>query len=177
MLAIWYLRFSALSKSSLSIWKFLLHVLLKPGLENLEHYFASLWDACNCAVVWAFFGIAFLWDWNENWPFPDKVKINMNTLWFAQGNQEKMFERRKQKPHRLCIISHWFVCVRARLFWMCPTLCDPMDCSLPVSSVHGILQARILESVVMPSFRGSSQPRDRTHISYVSCIGRLVLYH
>ena len=35
-----------------------------------EHYFASVWDVCNCAVVWAFFGIAFLWDWNENWPFP-----------------------------------------------------------------------------------------------------------
>ena len=43
---------------------------LKPGLENFEHYFASMWDECNCAVGWAFFGIAFLWDWNENWPFP-----------------------------------------------------------------------------------------------------------
>ena len=41
------------------------------GLENFEHYFASMWDECNCAVVWTFFGIAFLWDWNENWPFPD----------------------------------------------------------------------------------------------------------
>ena len=44
----------------------------------------------------------------------------------------------------------------------CPTLCDPMDCSPPGSSVPGILQARILEWVAMPSFRGSSQPRDRT---------------
>ena len=35
-----------------------------------EHYFVSMWDECNCAVVWAFFGIAFLWDWNENWLFP-----------------------------------------------------------------------------------------------------------
>ena len=40
------------------------------GLENFEHYFASIWDECNCPVVWAFFGIVFLWDWNENWPFP-----------------------------------------------------------------------------------------------------------
>ena len=39
-------------------------------LENFEHYFTSVWDECNCPVVWAFFGIAFLWDWNENWPFP-----------------------------------------------------------------------------------------------------------
>jgi len=54
---------SALSKSSLNIWKFTVHVLLKPGFENFEHYFTSLWGECNCAVFWAFFGIAFLWDW------------------------------------------------------------------------------------------------------------------
>ena len=50
-------------KSSLNIWKFMVHVLLKPGLENFEHYFASMWDKCNCAVVWTFFSVAFLWDW------------------------------------------------------------------------------------------------------------------
>ena len=60
---------SAFSKSSLNIWKFMVHVLLKPDLENFEHYFASVRDEYNCAVVWAFFGIAFLWDWNENWLF------------------------------------------------------------------------------------------------------------
>ena len=61
---------SAFSKTSLNIWKFTVHLLLKPGLENFKHYFTSVLDECNCAVVWAFFGIAFLWDWNENWPFP-----------------------------------------------------------------------------------------------------------
>ena len=61
---------SPFSKTSLNIWNFLVHVLLKTGLENFEHYFTSVWDECNCAVVWVFFGIAFLWDWNENWPFP-----------------------------------------------------------------------------------------------------------
>ena len=60
---------SAFPKTSLNIWKFTIHILLKPGLENFEHYFTSVWDECNCAVVRAFFGIAFLWDWNENWPF------------------------------------------------------------------------------------------------------------
>jgi len=59
----------------------------------------------------------------------------------------------------------------------CPTLCDHMDCSLPSSSLHGILWARILEWVAMTSFRGSSQPRDWTHVSCVSCIGSQVLYH
>ena len=57
---------SPFSKSSLSIWTFLVHVLLKAGLENVEHYFAGVWDECKCAVFWTFFGIAFLWDWNEN---------------------------------------------------------------------------------------------------------------
>ena len=69
---------SAFSKSSLNIWKFLVHVLLKPGLENFEYYFVNMWDECNCAVVWTFFGIAFLWDWNENWPFggqKSKLKV------------------------------------------------------------------------------------------------------
>ena len=61
---------SAFSKTNLNIRKFTVHIFLKPGLENFEHYFTSVWDECNCAVVWAFLGIAFLWDWNENWPFP-----------------------------------------------------------------------------------------------------------
>ena len=61
-------RSSALS--SLNIWKFTVHVLLKPGLENFEPYFASMWDECSCAGSRTFFGIALLWDWNENWPFP-----------------------------------------------------------------------------------------------------------
>ena len=61
---------SSFSKSSLNIWKFTVHVLLKPGLKDFEHYFASVWDECNCAVFWTFFDIAFLWDWNEKWPSP-----------------------------------------------------------------------------------------------------------
>ena len=50
-----------------NLWKFTFHILLKPVLENFEHYFANVWDECNCAVVWTFFGIVLLWDWNENW--------------------------------------------------------------------------------------------------------------
>ena len=50
---------SAFSKTSLNIWKFTVHLLLKPGLENFEHYFASVWDECNCAVVWTIFALPF----------------------------------------------------------------------------------------------------------------------
>ena len=55
---------------------------------------------------------------------------------------------------------------------LCPTLGDPMDRSLPGSSVHGILQARIMEWITISYSRGSSRPRDQLHLSYVSCIGR-----
>ena len=61
----------AFSKSSLNIWKFSVHILLKPDLENFEHYFARLWDECNCMVIWTFFVIAFLW----NWTFSDCVAL------------------------------------------------------------------------------------------------------
>ena len=86
----------------LAIWSLVPLAFLKPtwtsgrhgsriaedGLDNFEHYFTSVWDECNCAVVWAFYGIAFLWDWNENWPFPvlghnDRKK----PLWDAQGKR------------------------------------------------------------------------------------------
>ena len=69
MLAIWFLvplSFLKPAWTSGSLW----FTALKPGLENFEYYFTSVWDECNCVVVWAFFGIAFLRDWSENWPFP-----------------------------------------------------------------------------------------------------------
>ena len=56
------------------------------------------------------------------------------------------------------------------------TLCDPIDCSLQDSSVHGILHTRIMEWVVIQFSRGSSQPRDWTHVSCISCIGRDIYY-
>ena len=67
--------------------------------------------------------------------------------------------------------------VHAKLLQSCFSHTNPMDCSPPGSSVHGILQARILEWVAMPSSRRSSQPRDRTRVSYISCNGKQVLYH
>ena len=66
----------------------------------------------------------------------------------------------------MCVCAHW-----------CPTLCDSMDCSLPGSSIHGIFQERILEWVAISFSRRSSRPRDQTHVSCNSCIGRWVLYH
>ena len=137
---------SAFSKSSLNIWSFMVQVLLKPDLENFEHYFISVWDECSCTVVWTFFSIALLWDWNENWC--DCIPLILMCVCVcvcAEGRKEKVF-----------------------VVQLCLTLCDTMDYSAPGSSVHGILQARILEWVAMPFSRGSSRPRDQTQVSCIS---------
>ena len=68
------------------------------------------------------------------------------------------------------------LCMCAKLLQSCLTLCDPMNCSWQGSSVHGIFQARTLKWISMTSSRVSSWPKDQTYISYLSCIGRRVLY-
>ena len=60
---------SAFSKSSLNIWKFLVHILLKPGLEDFEHNLTSMWNKCNCGSL-NILDIDLLWDCNESWLFP-----------------------------------------------------------------------------------------------------------
>ena len=75
----------------------------------------------------------------------------------------------------MLLINYVYMC--AKSLQLCPTLCDPMDCSPPGSSVHGILQARLLQWVALPSSRGSSQPKDQTHVFYIFCIGKCVLSH
>ena len=75
---------------------------------------------------------------------------------------------------RVCVCVCTRACIRVQSLQSCPILCHPMDHSPPCCSVHGILQARILEWVARPSSRGSSWPRDWT---CVSCIGRQVLHH
>ena len=57
----------AFPKANLYIWKFSVHEFLKPSLKDLEHYLVRMWNECNYMVVWTFFGIAFLWNKNENW--------------------------------------------------------------------------------------------------------------
>ena len=73
--------------------------------------------------------------------------------------------------------SYGIILIECMLAQSRPTLCDLVNCSLPGSSVHGIFQARILEWVAISSSRGSSQPRDGTRISCVSCIGSQILCH
>ena len=80
-------------------------------------------------------------------------------------------------PSYLTSAGFSMLIMHAKSLQLCPTLCNPMGCSPPDSSVCGISQARILEWIVMSSSRGSSQPREQTHVSYVFSIDRRVLYH
>ena len=74
-------------------------------------------------------------------------------------------------------LLHINTCACVISCFSCLTLCHPMDCSPPGSSVHGILQARILEWVLISYSRGSSQPRDQTPVPCNSCFGRWILYY
>jgi len=78
---------------------------------------------------------------------------------------------------KLCKENRYLhVSMHAKQLQSCPTLCDLMDCSPPGSSVHGISQARILEWVAISFSRGSSRPKDQTHVSYVSCVARQIFF-
>ena len=91
-----------------------------------------------------------------------------NVKWLAQDHLASHWQ--SQVLRTLCLTT-----VRAKLLQSCLTLCDPVNCSPPGSSLHGILHVRLLKWVAISSSRESSQPRDQTSISYVSYLGRQVL--
>ena len=111
---------------------------------------------------------------------PESSRVHCNGFTFLNLSSVLQTNLFSQKGLDIKSCYRQYACVHAKLFQSCPPLCNSMDCSLPGSSVHRILQARILEWVAMPSStssRGSSWARDGTHVSYVSRIGRRVLCH
>ena len=100
-------------------------------------------------------------------------------FFFSSSNPRHFFCSGPLPKHLLSIscMHALLQCNRTKLLQLCLTRCHPMDCSLPGSSVYGILQVRKLEMIAVPCSRGSSQRRDGSCISYVSCVGRQVLYH
>ena len=87
---------------------------------------------------------------------------------FSRGSSQT-----RERTQVSCI-AHRFSSVQSL---SCVWLCDPMDHSMPGPSVHGISQVRILEWVAISYSKGSSRPKDQTQFSFVSCIGRQILYH
>ena len=107
----------------------------------------------------------------QAWVSQPRLALETPVFWPEQGSGNKFWEIAPVlSPWGMCVC----VCGCCLVAKKCPTLCDSMDCSLPGSSVHGISQARILEKVAISFLRGSSWPRDQTHIS---CIGRQFPYH
>ena len=89
----------------------------------------------------------------------------------AQRNQN--FEWERSEPEiKVCVCV--VLCLASQL---CLTLCNPMNCSLPGSSIHGIFQQEYWSGLSFPTPGVSSQPRDQTHVSCISCLGRQILYH
>ena len=102
-------------------------------------------------------------------PYMTAGKTITLTRWTFAGKATNMLSR--------FIFNMLYTAAAAKALQLCPTLCDPTDGSPPGSPAPGILQARTLMWMSMTSTRESSWPRDQIHISYVSCIGRWVLYH
>ena len=122
------------------------------------------------------------WIFNETWS---------QTLEFIWKRKDTILAKnilKKNNGEEFCLLNikicdkatviktlwFWHECMLSHFSYV--WFCNPMDCRLPDSSVHGILQTRILEWVAMPSSRGSSRSRDWTWVSYVSCTSRWVLY-
>ena len=96
-------------------------------------------------------------------------------LFFQMLIENTLDESCNNVPFLPTLFTKWFIFLRVNINWIkmlgvlsCPTLWDPMDCRPPGSSVHGILQARMLEWVSIPLSRGSSQTRAQTQVSYIA---------
>ena len=109
--------------------------------------------------------------WLHNWSYGGICEDKNRTIALDLQSWLKILLRTERFERVVLYVS---CCLVVKL---CPTLCDPMDCSLPGTSVHGISQERILEWVAIFFSKGSSQPRDWTHVSYVFYIGGRILNH
>ena len=144
------------------------------------------WGWKKCWSCWKWQNVGGLGAFLASWPEGERYGRQWG---MSEGPRERM-SWSKLKAETEIEIRKWqckegqgldcskriYIHTSCKLLQSCLTLCDPMDHSLPGSSVHGILQARILEWVVMPSSRGSSLPRV-SMVSCVSFIGRRVVYH
>ena len=144
------------------IYWWLIHIILLFEVFSLHTWKVRSWSD----EVYSFF---FSWGAMISWISAIKGGSS-KLIWLCDNHRTTVSPVIQIRPD-----LHACVCWLSRFCSV--QLCDPMVCSPPGSSVHGILQARILEWVAMPSSRGSSLSRDRTDISYISCSARRTPYH
>ena len=89
-LAIWSLVTLPFLNISLYIWKFFVHILLKPSLKDFEHYCASMWNEGDCDAVWSFFGTVLLWDWTISSPVVTDEFSNFADILIVKVAQSSM---------------------------------------------------------------------------------------
>ena len=119
-------------------------------LHMWKSFFFFFLCVCVCVGMRACQALHHVWLFATSWTAACQAYLSFPITWIFCSNL---------CPLSVCVC----VCV-LKLLQSCSTLCDPMDRSPPGSSIHGILQARILERVATLSFRGSSRPKDRTHL-------------
>ena len=147
-----------------------------PALSALSHASNLDWRSISHMVIYMFqcyslfFGSPLTYDRDSQTMYPIQVDVS----WFFCVAFRVIFSGVSSNS---LVSSLMIMYVCAKLLQTYLTLCDPMNCSPPGSSVRGISQARILEWIAISSSRRSSQPRDWTCVSNVSCIGRQVLHH
>ena len=130
-----------------------------------------------CGYSSQYFHLARLFYYQISSPLCEKGTffIWLNKFWRRKGKRKgkgKPREKNQKRGRNFCKAGRWVLPEYAQ---SCPTLCDPMDCSLPGSTVQGIFQARILEQVAIPPPDWFSWLRNWTHVSCISCIGRWIL--
>ena len=162
---------SAFSKPGLYIWKFSVHVLLKPSLKDFVYNLNRMENERNCMVAWTLFDIGLLWDWNENWNFPVLWSLlsfpDLLAYWVKHINSIIFSDFKKLSLYSFTFASFVHSESESEVAQWCPTFWDPVGCSLPGSSVHGIFQAIVLEWIAISFSRWSSQPRDWTGVSCI----------
>ena len=105
---------SAFSKSSLNIWKFTIHVLLKPGMENFEHYFASMWDKCKCAVVWTFLK---RWEYQTTLPASWEICMKVKRQQLELDMEQRLVPNRERSMSRLLLSPCSFDLYAEYIMW------------------------------------------------------------
>ena len=141
MLAVWSLVLLPFLNTAWTTGIFFVHVLLKPHLENFKHYIASVWDECNCMLVWTFFGIAFrfIWSVNTGW-------WNSGLVWFVglvwvhrhlvQTVEANVWSLLSILYIHIYIYTHTYDFQFSWVAQSCLTLYDPMNCSTASLPVH-----------------------------------------